>query len=95
MRIWDLSGRIAPKVLKLNDRVHAVDFSPDGKFIATTGDDKTLRVWDVASFVELESNRRLHRAGIWSVAFSHDGGRLATACWSPSGWVRTWPVAGR
>jgi WD40 repeat protein len=95
--VWDVSGRTAdknPMVLKGHtDRVHGVAFSPDGARIASVGDDKTVRVWDAKTGKEVESLRRPHRAGVWSVAFGHDGRRLATACWSPSGWVKTWDAA--
>jgi WD40 repeat protein len=97
VKVWDVSGRTAdrrPMTLEGHaDRVHGVAFSPDGSRIASVGDDKTVRVWDAKTGKEIETLRRPHRAGVWSVAFTHDGRRLATACWSPSGWVRTWDVA--
>lgn len=99
-KIWDVSdrdsGRLVTTIKGHTDRVHGVAFSPDGSRLATVGDDKTVRVWDPKTGKEIESLRRQHRAGVWSVEFTHDGKRLATACWSPSGWVKTWDVtAGR
>jgi WD40 repeat protein len=39
--------------IKHDGRVNDVTFSPEGKRIATTGSDRTARVWDVASGREL------------------------------------------
>jgi WD40 repeat protein len=56
-----------------------VAFSPDGKTLASAGDDQTIRLWETATGKEI---RRLtgHQSGISSVAFSPDGKRLASAC---------------
>ncbi len=53
IRLWDaatghergsLSGHRGP--------VRALDFSPDGKFLASGSADKTVKIWDVAKFEE-------------------------------------------
>ncbi len=47
-------------------------FTPDGRRLLTGGEDRTLRLWDVASGKEL---RRFvgHTHRVWSVACSPDG----------------------
>src|SRR5262249_52488510 len=58
--------------------VRGVAFSPDGRLLASTSDDETVRLWEVAAEEEV---RKLtgHTGGINSVAFSPDGRLLASA----------------
>jgi RNA polymerase sigma factor (sigma-70 family) len=58
--------------------IYAVAVAPDGKIIATGGDDATVRFWDAATGKEV---RRLdgHTHGVMGLCYSRDGKLLASA----------------
>ena len=70
----------------------ALAFSPDGRVLATGGDDGRLRLWDFASGKELASTLA-HRGEIGLVIFRPDGRSLAS-CGSIDGAVRLWSADG-
>jgi WD40 repeat protein len=56
----------------------ALAYSPDGRLLAEAGDDRTIRLWDVAAG-RVADTFTGHRGEVASVAFTPDGRRLATA----------------
>src|SRR6266550_3617217 len=72
--------------------VVAVAYAPDGKTVASAGDDNTIRLWDVATRKEIRSFTG-HQDGFSfaSLAFAPDGKTLASG--SKDKTIRLWDVA--
>ncbi|MDI3285003.1 protein kinase [Polyangium sp. 15x6] len=68
--------------------INRAAFSPDGRFVATASDDRTLRLWDVATAKArvLEG----HTDEVWDAAFSPDGSWLASR--SKDTTIRLWSM---
>ena len=58
--------------------VYAVAFSPDGRRLASAGEDQVLRLWSTADNQPIGAPLTGHSALIYSVAFDPTGARLAS-----------------
>ena len=70
-------------------RVTKIVFSPDGAMLASTSEDRTIRLWDIATGTHRHTLTG-HNSRIYSVAFSPDGLTLASG--SENGRIRFWNV---
>jgi WD40 repeat protein len=85
-----LPGQVGSLLRGHTNIVQSVAFSPNGHLLASSGDDGTIRLWDVQSHRELGDPLWRYRDRIYGDAFSPDGREIASA--SCDGTVRLWDV---
>ena len=68
--------------------VNSVAFSPDGTKIVSGSWDKTIRIWDAETGVQIGNPLTGHTFGVNAVAFSPDGKKIVSG--SPDGTIRIW-----
>jgi WD40 repeat protein len=91
VRVWDTSRRTFVTLPTLHgNRVVALSFSRDGRFLLTGSTDRTARLWDAATGNPVGSPLS-HPEAVWAVAFNRDGSTLVTG--SQDGGVRLWDAA--
>jgi WD40 repeat protein len=66
--------------------VSAIAVSPDGKTLASTSDDRKIRIWNIADGALVRTLER-HTEVVQGMAFSPDGQTLASTSWDG---VRVW-----
>jgi WD40 repeat protein len=97
LNIWSIDpadkfGKLLKRIVTGQGALQDIALSPDGKLLATAGDRRTIKLWDVASLTEVAVLSG-HTAPIQELAFSADGRQLASA--GDDATVVVWDVASR
>ncbi|MFD4314834.1 trypsin-like peptidase domain-containing protein [Streptomyces sp. NPDC058548] len=90
VRLWNTNSGKLRRTLSKGVASAQVAFSPDGSTLATSGEARSVRLWDVET-----GNSRATLVGgpdtrVWSVAFSPNGNTLATG--NSGGIVQLWDL---
>ncbi|QVL32069.1 NB-ARC domain protein [Telmatocola sphagniphila] len=84
LNIWDIdSGKLKKKLTGFADRVTALDFSHDGKYLATGGgaptEDGELRLYQTSDWKLIQDIKPAHSDTVYAVQFSPDNTKLASS----------------
>jgi WD40 repeat protein len=78
---WHYLDRQCRKELRIlqghSGAIWSVRYSPDGKLMATVGQDGTVRIWDAATSSEIRALKPNEGEAFGQIAFSPDGKRIA------------------
>jgi WD40 repeat protein/serine/threonine protein kinase/tetratricopeptide (TPR) repeat protein len=90
--LWDLVTRQVHATLAPSTNVRCFSFAPDGKTLVTGSEQKTLKIWDVATGRE-RARFHAHLGPVLDVAFSPDGRTLAGSSGFENGLTILWDLS--
>lgn len=83
VNLWNpVTGKLVRKLMGHRNCIQAVTFDASGHWLASAGDDGTIRLWSIPGATEVRQFRVKYPAYPQSVSFSPDGHLLAVQDWS-------------
>jgi len=70
--------RVVKQIHAHEGSITAMTLTPDNKYVITSGEDKTLKLWDIKSYVQV-GKFDTKNIPIYGAVVTHDGKRLITA----------------
>jgi WD40 repeat protein len=91
VRVWRLSNRSELAPLSVSGTIRDLAFSPDGRLLAATDAEGSVKIWEVVTW-RVRKEFRAHLGSVEALAFSTDSQRLVTASDGDEA-PRLWDVA--
>ncbi|MBN1874429.1 MAG: hypothetical protein JXA33_09370 [Anaerolineae bacterium] len=94
IRWWNVETRELVTVTHAHEGwIYSLTFSPNGKWLASGGYDKQIRLWDTKNYTQIDPPFTGHNGWVTGVDFSADSKNLASS--SEDGTVIIWDVESR
>jgi Tol biopolymer transport system component/energy-coupling factor transporter ATP-binding protein EcfA2 len=91
VRIFDLpTAQVVRQLTGHKAGVYDVEYSPDGKLLASAGADRRLQMWVMEHLEDLPVVMDDNNGFVWDIAFSKEGDYLIAACHDSE--IRIWPT---